>query len=120
MVPSQKLRALKYANDKFPATSEIGKTGDSKNAYHVGKPLEKKFMNWDLIWILHQSQMCTNAENTEIGNRSFGSEPKTADMVSQEVERITGTGVSATLKHFRDRDSAEKIHIGICRTECNH
>lgn len=53
----------------------------------------------------------TNAENTEIGNRSFSSDAKTvAGMVSQEVKGLQSQGVSSTLKHFQDRDSVERIH----------
>ena len=69
---------------KFPAMAEIGKTGDSKNAYHVGETIGKEIyelgFNLDFAPV---ADINTNAENTEIGNRSFGSEPKTvADMVN--------------------------------------
>ena len=100
---------------KFPAMAEIGKTGDSKNAYHVGETIGKEIcelgFNLDFAPV---ADINTNAENTEIGNRSFGSEPKTvADMVSQEVKGLQVQGVSATLKHFPGQGQCgEDTHKG--------
>ena len=100
---------------KFPAMAEIGKTGDSKNAYHVGETIGKEIyelgFNLDFAPV---ADINTNAENTEIGNRSFGSEPKTvADMVSQEVKGLQAQGVSATLKHFPGQGQCgEDTHKG--------
>ena len=100
---------------KFPAMAEIGKTGDSKNAYHVGETIGKEI--YELGFNLDFAPVAvinTNAENTEIGNRSFGSEPKTvADMVSQEVKGLQAQGVSATLKHFPGQGQCgEDTHKG--------
>ena len=100
---------------KFPAMAEIGNTGDSKNAYHVGETIGKEIyelgFNLDFAPV---ADINTNAENTEIGNRSFGSEPKTvADMVSQEVKGLQAQGVSATLKHFPGQGQCgEDTHKG--------
>ena len=100
---------------KFPAMAEVGKTGDSKNAYHVGETIGKEIyelgFNLDFAPV---ADINTNAENTEIGNRSFGSEPKTvADMVSQEVKGLQAQGVSATLKHFPGQGQCgEDTHKG--------
>ena len=56
----------------------------------------------------------TNAENTEIGNRSFSSDAKTvAGMVSQEVKGLQSQGVSSTLKHFPGQGQCgEDTHKG--------
>ena len=87
---------------KFPAMSEIGKSGDSKKACEVGETIGKEIrelgFNLDFAPV---ADVNTNAENTEIGNRSFSSDAKTvAGMVSQEVKGLQSQGVSSTLKHF--------------------
>ena len=55
-----------------------------------------------------------NAENKEIGNRSFSSDAKTvAGMVSQEVKGLQSQGVSSTLKHFPGQGQCgEDTHKG--------
>lgn len=75
---------------KFPAMSEIGKSGDSKKACEVGETIGKEIrelgFNLDFAPV---ADVNTNAENTEIGNRSFSSDAKTvAGMVSQEVKGL--------------------------------
>ena len=54
----------------------------------------------------------TNAYNTEIGDRSFGSNPEVvAKLVKQVVYGIQDQGISATLKHFPGHGStAEDSH----------
>ena len=100
---------------KFPAMAEIGKSGDSKNAYNVGETIGKEIhelgFNLDFAPV---ADINTNSENTEIGNRSFSSEPKTvADMVAQEVKGLQSQGVSATLKHFPGQGQCgEDTHKG--------
>ncbi len=100
---------------KFPSMSEIGKTGDSKNAYNVGETIGKEIkelgFNLDFAPV---ADINTNTENTEIGNRSFGSDAKTvSEMVAQEVKGLQAQGVSSTLKHFPGQgECGEDTHKG--------
>ena len=100
---------------KFPAMSEIGKSGDSKKACEVGETIGKEIrelgFNLDFAPV---ADVNTNAENTEIGNRSFSSDAKTvAGMVSQEVKGLQSQGVSSTLKHFPGQGQCgEDTHKG--------
>ena len=100
---------------KFPSMSEIGKSGDSRNAYSVGETIGKEIrelgFNLDFAPV---ADINTNAENTEIGNRSFGSDAKTVSaMVAQEVKGLQAQGVSATLKHFPGQGACgEDTHKG--------
>ena len=100
---------------KFPAMSEIGKSGDSKKACKVGETIGKEIrelgFNLDFAPV---ADVNTNAENTEIGNRSFSSDAKTvAGMVSQEVKGLQSQGVSSTLKHFPGQGQCgEDTHKG--------
>lgn len=82
--------------------SDIGKTGDSGKAYETGEVLAVQLselgFNMDFAPV---ADVLTNPMNTEIGTRSFGSEPMTvADMVSREISGLQEHGVSAVTKHF--------------------
>lgn len=100
---------------KFPPMADIGATGDSKNAYNVGKTIGKEIkelgFNLDFAPV---ADINTNTENTEIGNRSFGSDTKlVSEMVSQEVKGLQSQGVSSTLKHFPGQGQCgEDTHKG--------
>lgn len=100
---------------KFPSMSEIGQSGDSKKAYEVGETIGKEVkelgFNLDFAPV---ADVNTNAENTEIGSRSFGSDAKTvSSMVAQEVKGLQGQGVSSTLKHFPGQGQCgEDTHKG--------
>lgn len=100
---------------KFPDMAEIGKTGDSEKAREVGETIGEEIgalgFNLDFAPV---ADISTNAENTEIGNRSFSSNEKTvSDMVAQEVKGLQSKGVSATLKHFPGQgDTGEDTHKG--------
>lgn len=100
---------------KFPSMSEIGATGDSSNAYNVGATIGREIaelgFNLDFAPV---ADISTNADNTEIGSRSFGGDAElVSDMVSQEVAGLQENGVSATLKHFPGQgDSGDDTHKG--------
>lgn len=100
---------------KFPPMADIGATGDSKNAYNVGKTIGKEIkelgFNLDFAPV---ADINTNTENTEIGNRSFGSDTNlVSEMVSQEVKGLQSQGVSSTLKHFPGQGQCgEDTHKG--------
>ena len=100
---------------KFPSMSEIGKTGDTSKAREVGTTIGKEIhelgFNLDFAPV---ADITTNKENTEIGNRSFGTDADTVSgMVSQEVKGLQSQGVSATLKHFPGQgDTGEDTHKG--------
>ena len=100
---------------KFPSMSEIGATGDISQAYNVGATIGQEIsaLGFNLNFA-PVADISTNTENTEIGARSFGSDPAlVADMVSEEVRGLQENGVSATLKHFPGQgDSGDDTHKG--------
>lgn len=92
-----------------PPMAEIGKTGDVCEAYRIGAvigaDISKLGFNVDFAPV---ADITTNPNNTEIGSRSFGSDPKVAaDMVAQVVRGLQYGGVSATLKHFPGHGSTQ-------------
>lgn len=87
---------------KFPSMEEVGAKEDENYAYTMGETIGKQIkelgFNVDFAPV---ADVKTNELNTEIGNRSFGSNPdKVAKMVAQVVYGIQDQGISASLKHF--------------------
>lgn len=104
-----------FGTTKFSSMAEIGATGDTSNAYTVGATIGREIselgFNLDFAPV---ADITTNTENTEIGSRSFGSDPElVSDMVSEVVTGLQKNGVSATLKHFPGQgDSGDDTHKG--------
>lgn len=105
---------------KFPPMEEIGATEDAEYAKTVGTTIGKEIkalgFNVDFAPV---ADVRTNDLNTEIGNRSFGSDPKlVAKMVKNVVAGLQEQNVSATLKHFPGHgDAASDSHEGAVNVE---
>ena len=106
----------------FPPMAEIGASGDPSKAYVLGTTLASDLsrlgFNVDFAPV---ADLSTNAENTEIGDRSFGSDPElVSEFVSQEVKGLQDNGICATLKHFPGQgDTSEDTHRGSVDLETN-
>ena len=89
------------ANEAFGVTnvgnmSDIGAAGDAQKAY--GTYLKQLGFNVDYAPV---ADVLTNADNTAIGTRSFGSDASVvADMVTKELEGLSSQGVFGAVKHF--------------------
>lgn len=100
---------------KLPTMAEIGATGDAAQAYQAGSTtgseIEELGFNLDFAPV---ADINTNEDNTEIGNRSFGSDPQlVSDMVREAVRGLQESGVSATLKHFPGQgNTGDDTHRG--------
>lgn len=87
---------------KVEDMSAIGAGGDVSAALHAGETigsyLKEIGFNVDFAPVADVTQ---DGVESALGNRSFGSDPQTVgQMVSNAVNGIEGTGVSACLKHF--------------------
>jgi len=87
---------------KEPPMREIGDGGDTSRAYEVGATLGSELsalgFNVDFAPV---ADVLVNPDNTEIGDRSFGTDPElVSGMVSALTKGLSENGVSATLKHF--------------------
>ena len=57
------------------------------------------------------ADVLTNKNNTEIGDRSFGTDSKkVADIITTLVKNMQKQQISATLKHFQEVDRLEETH----------
>ncbi|MBQ9155685.1 MAG: glycosyl hydrolase family 3 [Eubacterium sp.] len=104
----------------FPPMAQIGAAGDVEKAAEVGETIGREIgalgFNLDFAPV---ADLTTNEKNTEIGERSFGSDPKlVSQMVSEEVKALQDQGVCATLKHFPGQgDTGEDTHRGYVNLE---
>lgn len=94
---------------KQPPMAEIGASGDTAKAFEVGKTLGKELSELGFnVDFAPDADVIINENNTEIGDRSFGTDPElVAEMVSNVVKGLEGEGVSATLKHFPGHGSTQ-------------
>lgn len=105
---------------EFESMEQVGKLNDKKYAHSIGKTIGKEIrelgFNLDFAPV---ADVKTNEANTEIGNRSFGSDPEVvSSMVQQVVIGLQEEGVSATLKHFPGHgDVSENSHEGSVNVE---
>lgn len=91
---------MKIKNTKDMA--DIGKTGNSENAYeagiYIGTYLNNLGFNLDFA---PDSDVLTNKNNTLISRRSFGSNPEiVSEMSMAYLKGLNEMGVAGMLKHF--------------------
>ncbi len=101
--------------ERFPNMAEVGAEGDTSVATQVGQTIGSYLHEIGFtVDCAPVADVLTNAENTVIGTRSFGSDPElVASMVSAEVEGFSGTGVASCAKHFPGHgNTAEDSHTG--------
>ena len=94
---------------KHPPMKQIGDTKDPQKAYAVGKTLatELKALGFNVDFA-PDADVLVNPNNTEIGDRSFGSDPAlVSKMVESVVKGMQENGLSATLKHFPGHGSTQ-------------
>lgn len=100
---------------KHPPMKDIGASGDTSLAYNTGKTLatELKELGFNVDFA-PVADVLVNENNTEIGNRSFGTDPYlVASMVENTVRGLEENGMSSALKHFPGHASTTKnSHFG--------
>jgi beta-N-acetylhexosaminidase len=94
--------ADKLNTTRFEPMEVIGARGDAREAYTVGATIagdiSRLGFNLDFAPV---ADVIMDSANTEIGSRSFGTDPAlVSDMVGQVVKGLQENGVMATLKHF--------------------
>ena len=105
----------KMNTTSFPPMKQVGDTGSLEMALEVGRTIGKDLsalgFNLDFAPV---ADVMTNEANTEIGERSFGSDPRlVADMVDEVVKGLQENNVCATLKHFPGQGSSgDDTHRG--------
>ena len=105
----------KMGTTSFPTMKEVGETGSLEMALEMGRTIGKEIselgFNLDFAPV---ADVMSNEANTEIGERSFGSDPKlVADMVDEVVKGLQENDVCATLKHFPGQGSSgDDTHRG--------
>lgn len=86
----------------FDSMATYGAAGDAAKVYDIGKTIGSELtalgFNLDFAPV---ADVVTNPKNTEIGSRSFSSDPAVAaKMVGSIVSGFKDAGILCTLKHF--------------------
>lgn len=98
----------KMKTDTFPTMEEIGKTQDADYVYYMASTIARQIkelgFNVDFAPV---ADVKTSEMNSEIGNRSFGDDPKkVAEFVSAYVKGLESENICSTLKHFPGQGSS--------------
>lgn len=96
----------------YPSAQEVGRTYNNKKIAQMGKTQGKELkelgFNMNLAPV---ADVLTNKNNTEIGDRSFGTDSKkVANIITTLVKNMQKQQISATLKHFQEVDRLEETH----------
>ncbi len=98
---------------------EIGKTGDTKNAYEAGSVIGTYLRHYGFdVDLAPVADVNTNPKNPVIGTRSFSDDPKeAAKMVCAFIKGLDEAGVAACVKHFPGHgDTQTDSHFGYAQT----
>lgn len=112
--------ASKLDTTEFDDMATYGEENDGDKAYKIGQTLAKDISGFGFnVDFAPVADVLSNENNTEIGDRSFGSDPDVvSNMVSNEVKGLQESGVMATLKHFPGHGSTEtNSHEGTSETD---
>ncbi len=93
----------------LPPMREVGDGGDSSKAYDISKKLgeEIKAIGFNVNFA-PVADVLINEGNTEIGSRSFGTDPTVvSNMVTNAVRGLRDSGMACAVKHFPGHGSAE-------------
>ncbi len=91
-----------------PSMEEVGKKENGEEAYKIGKTIgtEIKELGFNTNFA-PVADLKLSEDNTEIGSRSFGSDPeKVSAMVENMVRGLREGGVASGIKHFPGHGSA--------------
>ena len=101
---------------KVPPMEDIGATGDTSKAREAGAVIGGYLSGLGFqLDFAPDADINTNPENRVIGNRAFGSDPRTvSDMVSAFLDGLHAAGVSGCIKHFPGHgDPSGDTHEGL-------
>lgn len=106
--------------EQFPNLSEIGASLNMEEVKRLGQEIGSYL--FDLGFNLDYAPVAdvlTNAENTVVKNRSFGSDAAiVSEMVLAELEQMEQQGIYGCLKHFPGHGAtAEDSHEGFAYTD---
>lgn len=105
---------------EVPSMQTLGEEGDSQKVFETGKTLGTEIgaigFNVNFAPV---ADILVNGENTEIGSRSFGTDPAVvSEMVGNMVKGLRESGIASAVKHFPGHGSAlTDSHSGRARSQ---
>lgn len=105
---------------EVPSMQTLGEKGDSQKVFEIGKTLGTEIgaigFNVNFAPV---ADTLVNEDNTEIGSRSFGTDPAVvSEMVEKMVKGLRESGIASAVKHFPGHGSAmTDSHGGRARSQ---
>ena len=99
----QRLKALTDVEvTDIPPMYDVGKTGDISKAKEVAKVLAEELRTLGInVTYAPDADIWTNSDNTVIGDRAFGNDPKTvSNMAIAFNQALEENGIMGCFKHF--------------------
>ena len=99
----------------IPDMGQVGEKKDSAAAYDIGLQIGEYLSRFQVnVDFAPVADVYSNPDNTVVGRRAFGSDPKlVADMVANEVRGLKEKEIFSVLKHFPGHgNTAEDSHSG--------
>jgi beta-N-acetylhexosaminidase len=112
--------SLRSPETRIPATEIVGKTGDTRFAYEMGRLVGRELyalgINMNLAPV---ADLRSNPANPVLYRRAFGNDPEAvANMVAATVRGIQDENVSAVIKHFPGHGATKAdTHTGSASVE---
>ena len=110
----------KLGTTAFDPMASYGAAGDTEAVRQIGATIAQEISSFGFnVDFAPVADVVTNPDNTEIGDRSFSSDPAVAaQMVTAMVEGLQQNGVASCLKHFPGHGSTKAdSHKGASVTE---
>ena len=94
--------AGKLGTTKFPAMMKLAAAGDPEKIYDAYKTIAHDIAQFGFnVDFAPVADVITNANNTEIGDRAFGTDAVTVSkMVPEAIKGLQDNGIIAAVKHF--------------------
>ncbi len=94
--------AMQLGTTAYEPMRTYGDAGDEDSVYEIGQTFAKDLLGLGFnVDFAPVSDVISNPDNNEIGDRSFGEDPElVAKMVAAQVRGMSEGGLCATLKHF--------------------
>lgn len=108
-----------FSVTKFEPNAKIAETKDTKNAYTLGKTIGAYLTEYGIdLDFAPVADVNTNPNNTVIGSRAFGTDPKLAgEMVASVIKGLHDSDNMSCIKHFPGHgDTSTDTHKGYAET----
>ncbi len=107
---------------RFESAETVGRSADTGKASEMGRSIGGYLRRYGFTMdFAPVADVATNPENTVIGSRAFGSDPRVvSEMAAAMAEGLLSRGIIPVYKHFPGHgDTPQDSHLGLAVTDKN-